>query len=1198
MPRQRKKQQPQTTGEYTWLRKFVTTSPLCEIIYQRLGLTPDELEASVESLVDMTSDEIQLQTSLFEVYGDDAFEFIAEICQNYPLIINRQVVERPKQKRQKTPNPESKPYVGRPQELMQRPSIPQNAIERNLPDRYEMYIPAVPSAKSLMTERLEVKDILDDLTRPAMLKYTHLNYVQSKVYNCAYNSGDNMLVCAPTGCGKTLTALLCMLREVKMRIHDLSHLKIIYISPLKALATEMTNTFRKHLACFKMKVEEVTGDTNIPKVQLMATNVIVATPEKFDVLTRKQDAEFVNDIQLLIVDEVHLLDEDRGAVIETIVARTLRMVESQQRPIRVVGLSATLPNYLDVGEFIRAKKENIFYFDMSYRAVPMSTKFIVLPENEKDDRGNRFISHATDVAFDEAEIVVKRGKQVIVFVHTRRETYLTAQRFIKKIREKADQEYFSGLKDREFATRIKKLQGRDLKELLEMGIGVHNAGMFRSDRTFVEDAFRNGTLKVLVSTATLAWGVNLPAHTVIIKGTEVFNSDKGCSDKISILDVLQMFGRAGRPQFDTEGAGIIITDKEGQQKYLAILGNMGKIKSTLMNGLSDHLNAEIVSGTVANMEEALQWFQYTYLYVCLKRSEGGVGYDDLNSLIGGTVRNLENLQMTLVNDETGMFSPTLLGRIASHYYVTVESMFTFSEKLHEGMSMGSLLDLVCSSNELKQLQKMREEEKKEMEEISRRVKWAIKGDDLAANKANILIQASLSHTVLENFTLISETLYANQNASRVTRALFELACIRSLSSEAINLLELTKMIDQQNWNTVHPLFQFKSLPVQVVLRLQTKHIDVETICEMDKNEFMDTPQYATQIKQCASEFPYLALDTSIIPLTSTILQIKVHVHPTFRWGRDLGTIENFWLFISDSKYSQLFYFDSFMLNQKAIDDYNATGTPLEIIASVPVIHNDQYVVDVVSDKYFGCTSTSPVIFDESTLPDDESFMTKLLRLNPLPTKATRQYEDFFGFKFFNPPQTQFFFKCFHTDSNIIVGAPTGSGKTVAAELCMLKVFRDTPSKKVVYVAPMKALVKEKLKDWRGKLKQMKKEIVELTGDFTPDSSAILKADVILTTPEKWDGVTRLWMKKSYIQKVGLVIIDEIHLLGEDRGPVIEAIVTRTKQITERLNVPIRICALTTAIANVDDMMAWIGVERTSVFNFHSSLRPVPLIAHI
>jgi activating signal cointegrator complex subunit 3 len=71
--------------------------------------------------------------------------------------------------------------------------------------------------------------------------------------------------------------------------------------------------------------------------------------------------------------------------------------------------------------------------------------------------------------------------------------------------------------------------------------------------------FRDGLIKVLVCTATLAWGVNLPAHTVLIKGTQLYSAERGAFVDLGILDVMQIFGRAGRPQYDSSGEGIIIT---------------------------------------------------------------------------------------------------------------------------------------------------------------------------------------------------------------------------------------------------------------------------------------------------------------------------------------------------------------------------------------------------------------------------------------------------------------------------------------------------------------------------------------------------------------------------------------------------------------------------------------------------------------
>ena len=82
-------------------------------------------------------------------------------------------------------------------------------------------------------------------------------------------------------------------------------------------------------------------------------------------------------VRLLIIDEVHLLHEDRGAVIESLVARTLRQVESTQTMIRIVGLSATLPNYLDVARFLRVNPyQGLFFFDGRFRPVPLTQSFV------------------------------------------------------------------------------------------------------------------------------------------------------------------------------------------------------------------------------------------------------------------------------------------------------------------------------------------------------------------------------------------------------------------------------------------------------------------------------------------------------------------------------------------------------------------------------------------------------------------------------------------------------------------------------------------------------------------------------------------------------------------------------------------------------------------------------------------------------
>ena len=107
-------------------------------------------------------------------------------------------------------------------------------------------------------------------------------------------------------------------------------------------------------------------------------------------------------------------------------------------------------------------------------------------------------------------------------------------------------------------------------------------------------------------------------------------------------------------------------------------------------------------------------------------------------------------------------------------------------------------------------------------------------------------------------------------------------------------------------------------------------------------------------------------------------------------------------------------------------------------------------------------------------------------------------------------------------------------------------------------------------------------VVELTGDVTPDTRAIAAADVIVTTPEKWDGVSRSWQTRGYVKDVSLLVIDEIHLLGDERGPVLEVIVSRTNFISSHTSKPMRIVGLSTALANARDLADWLGIDNVRV----------------
>jgi len=194
--------------------------------------------------------------------------------------------------------------------------------------------------------------------------------------------------------------------------------------------------------------------------------------------------------------------------------------------VRIVALSATLPNYEDVAAFLRVNpKSGLFYFDSSYRPVPLEQIYVGISEKKAIKR----MMLINEICYE--KVMERVGKhQILIFAHSRKETARTAK--IMRDMALAQDELHKFIKDDSASkqlllTQVDKCDSQDLKDVIPFGIGIHHAGLSKRDRKMVEDLFAGGYLQILCSTATLAWGVNLPAHTVIIKGTQIYSPEQG-----------------------------------------------------------------------------------------------------------------------------------------------------------------------------------------------------------------------------------------------------------------------------------------------------------------------------------------------------------------------------------------------------------------------------------------------------------------------------------------------------------------------------------------------------------------------------------------------------------------------------------------------------------------------------------------------
>jgi ATP-dependent DNA helicase HFM1/MER3 len=151
-----------------------------------------------------------------------------------------------------------------------------------------------------------------------------------------------------------------------------------------------------------------------------------------------------------------------------------------------------------------------------------------------------------------------------------------------------------------------------LAACLPAGVAFHSAALSSADRSLVESLFREGALLVLCTTSTLAQGVNLPARLVVVKGTRQY--DKGGYREYPRAAVLQMIGRAGRPQFDERGLGVIMTERSRVAAYTSLAGGGEPVESRLAGALAEHLAAEVVAGTVSDISQAVTWLKSSFLY--------------------------------------------------------------------------------------------------------------------------------------------------------------------------------------------------------------------------------------------------------------------------------------------------------------------------------------------------------------------------------------------------------------------------------------------------------------------------------------------------------------------------------------------------------------------------------------------------------
>ena len=684
-----------------------------------------------------------------------------------------------------------------------------------------------------------------------IIKYPKLNIIQQNCLELLYNTNFNSLITAPTGSGKTLLFEIAMARTIKLNFNYSSNnfyqknFKIIYIAPIKSLCQEKTFDWKQkyYQHPLGLNVMECTGDNEfINMVQLNNANIVLTTPERFDILSRKwkENFNFLSNISLILIDEIHLLNEEnRGGTIEAIVARLKLLMNHKKfqntflKNLRFIALSATIPNIPEVAEFLNVNNQGLKIFGEEFR--PVKIEKIVLGFQRNKNQNEFMFEKSLDFRLANLIENYSEGKPTLIFCQTQKGAVNSAKQIVTEIQSGKILNIstkISPAKKLKLESISNSITNKSLSQFVKFGVGFHHAGLNLSDRSIIEENFKQQNIKIICTTSTLSQGVNLPARLVIIRSTNCYRGPKIGYTEYNKMEIDQMVGRAGRPQFDNKGIAIIMTEKNNVDNFLET-SSANNIESHLNDNIVEHINAEISTGCITNVDDALIWLKNTFLFVRMKNNPNKFGIKNvkfnnnknninfienyLKNLIHKIFTDLHNFDLIEYDSSTNSVKPKKLCIKMSKNYVMFDTMKNISTMLKNKESIKYnqstfnqieeyLIDILSNSKEFsKYSSKM--EDRKTLNILNKDslnslgIKYKIKGPiDTFNKKSFVLIQSAINGNLLDEWELRRQQHEISQISLRVLKCIKEYCKNNNNCKAYIISIFLIKSIINEMWS--------------------------------------------------------------------------------------------------------------------------------------------------------------------------------------------------------------------------------------------------------------------------------------------------------------------------------------------------------------------------------------------------------------
>ncbi|HNV00851.1 MAG TPA: DEAD/DEAH box helicase, partial [archaeon] len=503
--------------------------------------------------------------------------------------------------------------------------------------------------------------------------FKDFNPMQKK---CLDKLDKSLVVSAPTASGKTIVAELFVLNSVLNK-----RKKVIYTCPLRALASEHYKDFKKKYPQIKFSLS--TGDLDSSSSYLKKFDVIMTTYEKLASLLRHK-AEWLSEVGCIIVDEIHELDSNRGPVLEI----ALTQLRNRNKELKILGLSATIPNSKELSEWLDAK-----LVESDYRPTKLIEGVLFESEITYQDQKIEKISDVEELIKN----LIKENKQALVFLNSRKRAEGFAKKITKIVSKNLSTKSITKLNEASSKTlnvlESPTEQCASLSDCIKQGSAFHHAGLLNQQREIVEDNFRNGEIKVLCSTTTLSAGINLPADLVIIPS--VYRFEKFSMELIPVREYKQCAGRSGRPKFSSEGKSIVLASSEEQKELILekyINGSIEKIESKLsiVPILRTHILALIATNDIYDIKSIETFFEKT-LYA---KQFGNFG--ELLNIVLEIISDLE--KFGFVENKNNFYICTPIGKRVSDLFLDPESAFDLITALKSKKTFTNISYLYAWSN--------------------------------------------------------------------------------------------------------------------------------------------------------------------------------------------------------------------------------------------------------------------------------------------------------------------------------------------------------------------------------------------------------------------------------------------------------------------------------------------------------------------